>query len=190
MSFGQRFTITPIQLITAISSVANEGILMKPRIVKEITNTDTGAVTTVEPSQVRQVISKETADTLMDMLEYVVTDGTGKYAKVAGYSVGGKSGTSEPLSANEKQGYVASFVGLSPTVNTQVVVLVALYNPKANSYQGGTIAGPVVSQILSEVLPYLGINSNSNTNSTNTTEYKTISVPDVRNKTLSEARTI
>ncbi len=190
MSFGQRFTITPIQLITALSSIANEGVLMQPRIVKEITNVDTGAVTTIQPKEIRQVVSKETADTMMDMLEYVVTDGTGKYAKVAGYSVGGKSGTSEPLSDNESEGYVASFVGLSPTVNTQVVVLVALYNPKAGNHQGGTIAGPVVSQILSEVLPYLGINSNSNSTSTNTTGYSTVSVPDVRNKTLSEAKTI
>ena len=190
MSFGQRFTVTPIQLISAISSIANEGILMEPRIVKEITNTDTGAVTTIQPKEIRQVISKETADTMMDMLEYVVTDGTGKYAKVQGYSVGGKTGTSEPLSEDETSGYVASFVGLSPTVNTQVVVLVALYNPKSYSHQGGTIAGPVVAQILSEVLPYMGINSNTNSQTTNTSDYTTASIPDVRNKTISEARTI
>lgn len=190
MSFGQRFTITPIQLVTAISAIANEGVLMEPRIVKEITNPDTGATTTIQPKKIRQVISKETADTMMDMLEYVVTDGTGKYAKVSGYSIGGKSGTSEPLSEDETSGYVASFVGLAPTVNTQVVVLVALYNPKSYSHQGGTIAGPVVSQILSEVLPYLGINSNNNSSGTNTTGFSTSTVPDVRNKTLSEARTI
>ena len=190
MSFGQRFTITPLQLITAVSSITNEGILMQPRIVKEIKNTDIGAVTTVQPAEIRHVVSKETADTMMDMLEYVVTDGTGKYAKVGGYSVGGKSGTSEPLSGSEDQGYVASFIGMSPTVNTQVVVLVALYNPKGNSFQGGTIAGPVVSQILSEVLPYLGVNSNSSSTTTNTTGYKTAAVPDVRNKTIAEAQTI
>ena len=190
MSFGQRFTITPIQLVTAISSIANEGVLMKPRIVKEITNQDTGAVTTIEPKEIRQVISKETADKMMDMLEYVVTDGTGKYAKVTGYSVGGKSGTSEPLSENEESGYVASFIGLSPTVNTQIVVLVALYNPKSYSHQGGTIAGPVVAQILSEVLPYLGINSNNDSTTGGTNDYTTTAIPDVRNKTLSEARTI
>ena len=103
MSFGQRFNITPIQLITAVSAIANEGILMQPQIVKEIKNTDTGAVTITKPKQIRQVISKETSDTLMEMLEYVVTDGTGKYAQVAGYSVGGKTGTSEPLSGNEDE---------------------------------------------------------------------------------------
>lgn len=190
MSFGQRFTITPIQLITAISSVANEGVLMQPRIVKEIKNVDTGAITTIAPKKIRQVISKETADDLIDMLEYTVTDGTGKYAKVSGYSIGGKSGTSEPLYENEDDGYVASFVGLSPTVNTQVVALVALYNPHSYSIQGGTLSGPVVAQILSEVLPYLGINSNSTSTTTNTTEYSSTAVPDLRDKTLSEARTI
>lgn len=103
MSFGQRFTITPIQLITAVSAIANEGVLMQPQIVKEIKNTDTGAVTITKPKKIRQVISKETSDTLMEMLEYVVTDGTGKYAQVAGYSIGGKTGTSEPLSGNEDE---------------------------------------------------------------------------------------
>lgn len=190
MSFGQRFTITPIQLITALSAVANEGVLMQPRIVKEIKNTDTKAITTVQPKQVRQVISKENAESLMNMLESVVTDGTGQYAKVTGYSIGGKSGTSEPLSGSEDEGYVASFVGFAPTVNTQVVVLVAIYDPHGDSHQGGQVAGPVVSQILTEVLPYLGIPSNDNdtTVSTPQSSYSTNILPDVRNKTISEAK--
>lgn len=191
MSFGQRFTITPIQLITAVSSIANEGVLLQPRIVKEIKNTDTNSVTTVETKEIRQVVSKETADKLMDMLEYVVAEGTGKYAKVQGYSIGGKTGTSEPLSGSEDEGYVASFIGLAPTVNTQVVVLVTIYNPKGDSYQGSQVAGPVVSQILSEVLPYLGIPSNNEiaSSSTNST-YTTVTLPDVTEKTISEARQI
>ena len=193
MSFGQRFTITPIQLITAVSAIANEGVLMKPRIVKEIKNTDTNAVTTVEPTALRQVISKETADTMMEMLEYVVTDGTGRYAKVDGYSVGGKSGTSEPLSDSEDDGYVASFIGVSPTVNTQVVVLVTIYDPKGDSHQGGQVAGPVVKQILSEILPYLGVasdNTSSSTTSSSSTSNKTSILPDVRNKTIEEAKSL
>ena len=170
MSFGQRFTITPIQLITAISSIANEGVLMKPRIVKEIKNTDTGSVTTIEPKSIRQVVSKETSDSLMDMLESVVTNGTGKYAKINGYSIGGKTGTSEPLSGSEDEGYVASFIAMSPTINTQVVILVTIYNPKGTSHQGSQVAGPVVKQILSEVLPYLGVIS-ENTGSSLTNSY-------------------
>ena len=96
ISFGQRFNITPIQLITAVSSMANEGVLVKPRIVKKIEDTNTGSIQEIEPVEIRQVISKETAETLMSMSETVVTRGTGKYAQVSGYSIGGKSGTSEP----------------------------------------------------------------------------------------------
>lgn len=190
MSFGQRFTITPIQLITAISSIANEGVLMQPRIVKEIKNTDTGAITTIEPNAVRQVVSTDTAETLMEMLEYVVTDGTGKYAKISGYSIGGKTGTSEPLSGSEDEGYVASFIAMSPTVNTQVVVLVTIYDPKGDSHQGSQVAGPVVKQILSEVLPYIGVASDDPSSSSSATTSKTATLPDVRNKTIEEAKSI
>jgi len=192
MSFGQRFTITPIQLITAISAVANEGVLTEPRIVKEFKDTKTGATTIVEPKNVRQVVSKETAEDIMDMLESVVTDGTGKYAKISGYSIGGKTGTSEPLSGNEEEGYVASFIAMSPTVNTQVVVLVTIYDPKGHSHQGSQVAGPVVKQILQEVLPYVGVasNANSDTNSESTTSTKIAVLPDVTNKTISEAKKI
>ena len=190
MSFGQRFTITPIQLITAISSIANEGVLIEPRIVKEIKNTDTGAVTTIEPKSIRQVVSKETAETMMEMLEYVVNEGTGKYAKISGYSIGGKTGTSEPLSGNEDEGYVASFIAMSPTVNTQVVVLVTLYDPKGDSHQGSQVAGPVVKQILSEVLPYLGVVSENTSDSSSSTFNNSNLLPDVRNKTIEEAKAL
>lgn len=190
MSFGQRFTITPLQLITSACAIANEGVLVTPRIVKEIKNTDTGAVTTCNPVEIRQVISKETAETMMDLTENVVTNGTGKYAKVSGYSVGGKSGTSEPLSGSEDKGYVASFIGFSPTVNTQVVILVTIYHPKGNSYQGGQVAGPVVSQILSEVLPYLGVASENSQNTSSDSSNKTTILPDVTNKTIAEAKDI
>lgn len=190
MSFGQRFTITPIQLITALSAVSNEGVLMQPRIVKEIKNTDTGSTITIEPKNIRQVISKETADSLMDMLESVVTDGTGKYARVSGYSVAGKTGTSEPLSGNESEGYVASFAAMSPSVNTQVVILVTIYDPKGASHQGSQVAGPVVKQILSEVLPYLGVVSENTSKSTSSNTYVTNTIPDIRNKSIYDAKTI
>lgn len=191
MSFGQRFRVTPIQLITAISSVANNGILVEPRIVKEIKNPDTDAVVTIDSTQVRQVISKETSKKLLDMLESVVTDGTGRYGQVKGYSVAGKTGTSEPDSTNKDAMYVASFVGISPTENPEVVVLVTLYDPKgANGHQGGTIAAPVVSQILSEVLPYLGIPSDDLSSSEGNNVVTTITLQDVRNKTIAEAKKI
>src|SRR5699024_1316227 len=134
------------------------------RIIDKIVDPNTGSTTTPEPVQVRQVVSKETANEVMDMLDYAVSDGTGKYADVKGYSVGGKSGTSENLGQGDGT-YVASFMGFSPTVNTQAVILVALYNPQGKSFQGGEIAGPVVSQIFSEILPYIGVASTSNTSS-------------------------
>ena len=185
MSFGQRLNVTPLQMITAISCVANDGILMQPRIVKSVTNTDTGAVTETPVTQVRQVISEETANEVKSMMESVVTEGTGRHAAVNGYSIGGKTGTSEPIEANKDEGYVASYVAISPVEDTKIVLLVTLYDPQGeNGYQGGQVAGPVVSQMLSEILPYLGVVSDS-TGDNNSSNY--ITVPDVRNKTVSEA---
>lgn len=188
MSFGQRFKITPLQMITAACSIANKGVLMQPRIVKEVKNSDTGAITTIEPIQVRQVISEETASSVMDMLETVVTDGTGKYAKVKGYSIAGKTGTSEPDPSNEDEGYTASFLAISPTENPELVMLLTLYDPQGEKgHQGSSVAAPVASQILSEILPYLQVTSDSTANdSTN----NTVTLPNVVNKTVAEAKKI
>ena len=188
MSFGQRFTITPLQMISAVSAIVNDGVLMQPRIVKQVVDKNSNTVTDIEPVEVRQVVSKETSEMMRDMMESVVTSGTGQYAKVAGYSVGGKTGTSEPSPGKADEGYVASMVAISPTVNTQIVILVTLYQPTGtNGHQGGAVAGPVVGQILSEVLPYLEIPSNADVNSS-TNDSSAIVVPDVRNKTISEAK--
>ena len=189
MSFGQRFTITPIQLVTAVSAIANDGILMQPRIVKQIENSDTHAITTVEPVAVRQVVSKETASKVLNMLESVVENGTGHYAQVAGYSIAGKTGTSEPIDSDPNGGYVASFVGIAPSQDPAVVILLALYSPpRYGDHQGGSIAAPVVSQILTEVLPYLNIPSDYVESSSNNTGLTTKSLIDVRNKTLAQAK--
>ena len=187
MSFGQRFKVTPIQLITAVSSIANDGILMQPRIVKQIENTDTRTITTVEPTSVRQVLSSETCNKVLDMLTSVVSDGTGYLGAVKGYTIAGKTGTSEPDSTSSTPMYVASFIGIAPSENPELVTLVALYGPEGpKGHQGGTIAAPVVSQILSEVLPYLGVPADDLT----TTTSSTITLPDVRNKTVAEAKKI
>ena len=187
MSFGQRFNITPLQMITAISCIANDGVLLQPRIVKQITNTETGAVTEIPVTEVRQVISKQTADQVKSMMESVVTEGTGKHAAVTGYAIGGKSGTSEPIYTNTDAGYVASFVAISPIEDTQVVILVTLYDPPQNNHQGGTLVAPVVSQMLTEILPYLEIPS-TDTETEDTSNL--ITVPDIRNKTVAEAQKI
>ncbi len=161
MSFGQRFTITPLQMCTAVSAIANNGYLLQPKIVKSVTNIDTGEVKNFETNKIRQVLSSKTSSEMKSMMQSVVTDGTGKNAQVAGYSIGGKSGTSEPNSADKNAGYTTSFVAISPIENTQVVVLVTLYDPQGKSHQGGQTAAPVVSNILSEILPYLGIEPNN-----------------------------
>ncbi len=188
MSFGQRITITPLQLISAVSAIANDGIYVKPRIVNKIENTDENSIETVEVEEVRQVISLDTSQKMKNMMQSVVTDGTGRYAKVEGYSVGGKSGTSEPPVGKPEEGYVASFIAISPIENTQVVVLVILYDPHGDSHQGGQTAGPVAGQILSEVLPILGIPSDA-TETANIEEDLPI-VPNVIDKTVAEARKI
>lgn len=186
-SFGQRFSITPLQMITAISAIANDGVLMKPRIVKSITNTDTCAVTTVDTEEVRQVISSDTASKVKSMMQSVVEEGTGKRGAVTGYTVGGKTGTSEPRSGREDiDGYVATYVAISPVEDTQVVLLLNLYKPPKSNHQGGTLAGPVVSQMLTEILPYLGIPSSEE----NTEDSDLITVPEVRNKIIAEAEKI
>ena len=189
-AFGQRFQVTPLQMITAISCVANDGVLMKPNIIKSITNTDTGAVTETQPTEVRQVLSKTTAEQVKSMMESVVLEGTGKNVQVSGYTIGGKSGTSEPTESNKEDGYVSSFVAISPIEDTQVVILLTLYDPQNEKYgyQGGSVAAPVVSQMLSEILPYLGVPSDT-TEEDNSSE-NLITVPDVRNKTLTEAKKV
>lgn len=187
-SFGQRFEISPLQLITAVSTICNDGILVKPKIVKQIENTDTGSIEVVETKKIRQVISKDTSEKVKGMMQSVVKNGTGRHADVTGYSIGGKSGTSEPRKNHEKDGYVASFIAISPIENTQVVVLVTLYGIQdAKYHQGGMQAGPVASQILSEVLPNLGIASNTIAK-VEKEEESLISVLNVKDMTINEAK--
>ncbi len=187
LGFGQGITVTPLQLTTAICSIANDGVLMKPKIVKQIVNTDTNIVTNIDSKKIRQVISPETAREIRNIMESVVTDGTGSSGAVRGYSVGGKTGTSESLSKKTNTGYVASYVGISPVENPEVVILATLYDPQVKNYHGGTVAGPVVSNILAEVLPYLGI-SPDKIDVDKKTMNNIVTVPDVRNKTVTEAQ--
>ena len=156
ISFGQRFEITPIQLVTAVSSIANGGNLITPRIVKATIDSKTGEKTDLPVENKGTVISKETSEKVLSMMESVVSEGTGKNAKVEGYRIGGKTGTSEDGVNTGK--YVTSFCGVAPTNDPQVVVLVTLYNPTGEGgHQGGGVAAPVGGQIFNEILPYLEI---------------------------------
>lgn len=136
ISFGQRFEITPIQLVTAVSAIANGGNSITPRVVKQMIDSQTGEVQDVPVKTNGEVISKETSEKVLSMMESVVSEGTGKNAKVAGYRIGGKTGTSEDGVNTNK--YVTSFCGVAPIDNPQVVVLVTLYNPTGEGgHQGG-----------------------------------------------------
>ena len=136
ISFGQRFEVTPIQMVTMLSTIANKGKYVKPRLVKTIIKSDTEEREEIEPEYKNQVISEETAEKVLNMMESVVSEGTGKNAKVEGYRIGGKTGTSEDGVNTGK--YVTSFIGVAPIENPQMVMLVTLYNPTGEGgHQGG-----------------------------------------------------
>ena len=136
ISFGQRFEVTPLQMVTAVSCIANGGEYIQPRVVKEIVDSETKEKTEIGVKKVERVISKETADSVLSIMQSVVDDGTGRNAQVKGYLVGGKTGTSEDGVNTNK--YVTSFMGVAPISNPQVVILVTLYNPTGEGgHQGG-----------------------------------------------------
>ncbi len=156
ISFGQRFEVTPIQMITMVSTIANKGKYVYPRLVQGIIDSKTGEITELEPKFGDQVISEKTAETVLSMMNSVVNEGTGKNAKVQGYSIGGKTGTSEDGVNTGK--YVTSFIGVAPIEDPEVAILVTLYNPTGEGgHQGGGVAAPLAGQIFSEVLPYLDV---------------------------------
>ena len=186
ISFGQRFEVTPIQMITMVSTIANGGKRMKPRLVKQIINSKTDEVTDIEPNCIGTAISEKTAKDVLSMMESVVGEGTGKNAKVVGFRVGGKTGTSEDGVNTNK--YVTSFIGVAPISAPKVTILVTLYNPTGEGgHQGGAVAAPVAGQILGEVLPYLELKQDNEETKVNTEGVK---VPDVKYKTLKEAEKI
>lgn len=151
-SFGQRFQVSPIQLINAIGSLANGGVLLKPQTIHKIENPETKVQQYIEKKEIRQVVSVETSKKILEMMRSTVKDGTGRNAAVPGYNVGGKSGTSEPVYGVKDSVYVASFVAVVPTENPEYIILMLLRDPKVKDNQGGQIVAPVVGQILKEVL--------------------------------------
>ncbi len=156
-SFGQSFNVTPLQMISMASAVANGGNLMKPHLIKQIVDKDMNVVKDILPTKVRQIVSKETSDTMRMILESVVSEGGGKNAYLAGYRIAGKTGTSEKQPRGNGK-YVASFIGFAPADDPQVVCLVILDQPPVgNTYYGGIIAAPVVKNILDETLQYLNV---------------------------------
>lgn len=168
-SFGQGFQVTPIQLITAASAVINGGHLMQPYVMQSITDPDGNIVEHNEPTEVRQVVSEETSQRCRAILEGVVDGGTGKYAYVPGYRIGGKTGSSETLESRQgKDHTIVSFLGFAPADDPQIVVLVMYDRPlpayahastTAKDYyiSGGNMAAPMAGELLSNILDYMGV---------------------------------
>ena len=164
-SFGQTFKLTPLQLVRAIACVVNGGYLMEPYIVSEIVDAQGNTVLKQEPTVIRQVISEETSRTMCTLMESVVTEGTAKNAKVYGFSIGGKTGTSEKIDVLDENGNptldkIVSFVGVAPMDDPEYIVLVALDTPSRSTglyISGGVMAAPTVGAVLADILPYLGV---------------------------------
>ncbi|MBE6102101.1 MAG: PASTA domain-containing protein [Selenomonas ruminantium] len=165
MSIGQSIAVTPLQLITAMSAVANDGVLLKPHIVKEIRNADGSVYLENERTEVRRVIESSTDKTLMGLLEQVVATGGGHKAAVKGYRIAGKTGTAQKIredGAGYMDGrYIASFCGFAPVEDPKVTVLVIIDDPTLGSYYGGQIAAPVAGRIFAQLMRYMHIEPTS-----------------------------
>ena len=163
-AFGQGVSVTALQLVTAFSAVINGGYLYKPSILDSVSLTSTGEVVYEKENEiVRKVVSDETSTLMRDALEHVVSLGGGRNAYIEGYRVGGKTGTAQKAvnGVYQSGNYNLSMIAAAPMDDPQVVVYVAIDNPKSAIQYGGTVAGPIVKEILSDVLPYLGIEKRS-----------------------------
>ena len=162
MSIGQSIAVTPIQLITAVSTLANGGTLIKPHLVRGLEDPVTGEVTSTGPQPVRQVISKGTAQRMSGLLQKVILEGSGKKAYVEGYTVAGKTGTAQiPGQRGYEEGkYVASFAGFAPADNPRIAVLVMIAEPKGGHYYGSEVAAPIFQTVARETLHYLNVPEN------------------------------
>lgn len=158
-SIGQNFGITPIQMITAAAAVANGGKLVQPHVVKEILDNNGNIIKSMNNGPKRMVISENTSKRIRDMLYQNATTGSARNAYVAGYRVGGKTGTSEKigLSAPGQKDYISSFCGFAPADDPKVAMLVFFDTPKGDNYYGSAVAAPVFARAMQEILPYLGI---------------------------------
>ena len=164
-SFGQTFKITPLQLVRGIASVVNGGYLLEPYIVSEILDEEGNILLQAQPTVIRSTISEETSRTMRTLIQSVVTEGTAKNAAVAGFSIGGKTGTSEKIDVFDENGQrvqdkIVSFVGIAPMEDPEYIVLVALDTPSRETgiyISGGVMAAPTVGAVMADILPYLGV---------------------------------
>ena len=192
-AFGQTFKITPLQLVRAIAAVVNGGYLLEPHVVKEVLSPEGELIQETAPEVIRQVISEETSAAMCSLLESVVSQGTAKNAQIAGYRIGGKTGTSEKIDVRDEAGNpvedkIVSFVGIAPMDNPRYIVLVALDTPsRATGYyiSGGQMGAPTVRDVLADMLPYLGIQPEYTGEEAALAE---VSMPELLGLTLAEAK--
>lgn len=186
MSMGQANAVTSIQLVRAVSAIANDGWLMKPRLVKEIRDYEGNLIKKIEPEPIQQVISKETSRELREILESVVSEGTGKNAQVEGYQIAGKTGTAQkilPGGGYSKSSYIASFVGFAPANDPKIACLVIVDSPQGG-YFGGQVAAPVFQSIMQDSLRYLKVPIAATNEDT---KEKKVEIPNVENLKMNEA---
>lgn len=156
-SFGQSNTLTAIQMSTILNTIANGGKMMQPYIVSSVKDPDGNTIKAVQPKVKRQVISEKTAEKLTDMMELVVSQGSGRNAYVPGYRLAGKTGTSQKQKKDEKGKYVASFGCFAPANDPRISILIVIDEPNAGRYNGGQIATPVAAEVAEKTLTYLGV---------------------------------
>ncbi|SNS24589.1 stage V sporulation protein D (sporulation-specific penicillin-binding protein) [Anaerovirgula multivorans] len=192
ISFGQSISVTPIQLISAVSAIANDGKLMKPRIVKELVDAEGKIIHRFEETIVRQVISQKTSEELLDIMESVVSEGSGKNAYIPGYKVGGKTGTAQKVvNGRYAQGiYVSSFIGVAPADDPRLAVLAIVDEPGGYSHFGSVVATPIAKSILEESLRYLDIKPKYSEEEAKTLIQNEVVIPDVRGLTVKEGSQI
>lgn len=192
-AFGQTFKITPIQLVRAVAAVVNGGYVLEPHVVHQVLSPEGDVVETKGRTVLRQAISEETSQTMCQLLESVVSQGTAKNAQIAGYRIGGKTGTSEKIDVfdedgNPVQDKIVSFVGIAPMDDPQYVCLVALDTPSRETgyyISGGQMGAPTVRDVLADILPYLGIQPDYSEEAVQRTD---VSMPEVSGMTLSDAK--
>lgn len=183
-SFGQGFTITPMQMITAVNAVANNGMMIKPHLVKKLVDSDGNVVKEYGAENIRQIVSESTSKKLREILESVVSEGSGSGAYIKGFRVGGKTGTSEKIPRGNGK-YVASFVCMAPADDPEIVCLVMLDEPNGASHFGGVIATPVARNIMEETLEYLSVEPSYTAEELATME---TTVPNLNGMTLDQAK--
>lgn len=186
MSFGQGISVTPLQMINSVAAIANDGKLLKPTLIKEIQDSKGNIISRHEKQEIKTPISSQTAAKVIDLMESVINAG-GSVSKIDGYRLAGKSGTAQKvLNGKYQEGaYIGSFVGVAPVEDPQLVVLTIIDEPRGGSYYGGVIASPVVRDIMSYSLRYLGINPDNTQYSQNAGK---VVIPEIRKLKISEAK--